>query len=583
MQPEYTDYPAGTAGSGKGPVLVVIVDSVVNQINLLFFFFYKDSKNSKIIESFWEIHAKRENALMKSKLREEKVKTRMLVAETEAIAKVRELQAEQRLTVRSEMTEQMKLYAASATKITKLLLDQSIGTEGTEVKTPPSSPTIAMPRVGRTRHSKSGETDICSEESDSISEPDYESFTRAYNGMKNDKKWVLSTGTIVEDALYNFGIKCMHEHLSHSFVIDPDDENYLNEGIFTQHELEEIRGFQKKVLPPVPQDLLLYLDSFRTRTTADLRRLVFRQEAMDQNFDRHEDFDRDWIRNTVYNLLREYEADSLTKEHLELWLLIHVWSFIDKAFENISGIEAVRGESCCLASSARKNEKRTVAALITLKRKMLGRRGDLIIRKISTEYGCAEAGKLFQGEKGTKLLCEKGLKTPKMLKDIFNSLCAAVDRDEQKVRKLESIGFLHAGLKMSLLRLDSPAGYTCRISRSKLLEIPSQVAEFSSKVLPVILLAWRAKTIVAEMIRLVEEENELDEKDRLQHLLDSCETSSASSKRVKVDLPSALNTLQKRRKKILLTGQLGRPVPLKLKAREVSGSNEDESDGDDSV
>ncbi|RUS30221.1 hypothetical protein BC938DRAFT_479703 [Jimgerdemannia flammicorona] len=159
-----------------------------------------------------------------------------------------------------------------------------------------------------------------------------------------------------------------------------------------------------------------------------------------------------------------------------------------------------------------------------------------------------------------------------MLKDMFNSLCAAVDGDEQKVRKLESIGFLHAGLVMLLLRLDSPAGYTCRVSCSKLLEIPSQVAEFSSKALPVILLTWRAKTIVANMIWLVEEGNELDEENRLQHLLDSCETSSALSKRTKVDLPSTLNHPEET--KIFFNGQLGRPVPLKLKAREVS-ANED--------
>ncbi|RUP48615.1 LOW QUALITY PROTEIN: hypothetical protein BC936DRAFT_144299 [Jimgerdemannia flammicorona] len=105
------------------------IDSVGNQINLLLFSFHKDSKNSKTIQSFWEIYAKKENALMKSKLREEKVKTRALAAETEAITKVRELQSEQLITVRSEMTEQMKLYAASATKTTKLLLDQSIGTK----------------------------------------------------------------------------------------------------------------------------------------------------------------------------------------------------------------------------------------------------------------------------------------------------------------------------------------------------------------------------------------------------------------------------------------------------------------------
>lgn len=41
--------------------------------------------------------------------------------------------------------------------------------------------------------------------------------------------------------------------------------------------------------------------------------------------------------------IREYETDSLKKGgHLEGWLLSHVWLFIDKAFENIEGVEAIR-------------------------------------------------------------------------------------------------------------------------------------------------------------------------------------------------------------------------------------------------
>src|SRR4051794_36851966 len=44
-----------------------------------------------------------------------------------------------------------------------------------------------------------------------------------------------------------------------------------------------------------------------------------------------------------------------------------------------------------------------------------------------------------------------------------------------------------------LLRLDSPAGYVCRILRTKNLEIPSQITQFSTKALPVIMLAWKAK------------------------------------------------------------------------------------------
>jgi len=37
-------------------------------------------------------------------------------------------------------------------------------------------------------------------------------------------------------------------------------------------------------------------------TTSELRKLVFRPEKMDQQFNRSEHFDKDWIRNTIYNL-----------------------------------------------------------------------------------------------------------------------------------------------------------------------------------------------------------------------------------------------------------------------------------------
>jgi hypothetical protein len=187
----------------------------------------------------------------------------------------------------------------------------------------------------------------------------------------------------------------------------------------------------------------------------------------------------------------------------------------------------------------------------------------LLIRKVLVEYGCAEAGRLDGRKNGTKLLWERGLKTPKMMKDIFDKLCEVIDGDERKIRKLETIGFLHSGLSMSLLRLDSPAGYMCRITSSKSFCIPSQVAEFGAKALPVILLAWRAKIIVTNMIRLIEEDVEVDDEERLQNLLDSCETvAPAPSKRPRMYLPSNLDTPPKKR--IIALGELGSPIPFKL-------------------
>ncbi|CAG8642058.1 2847_t:CDS:2, partial [Ambispora leptoticha] len=91
----------------------------------------------------------------------------------------------------------------------------------------------------------------------------YQQFTDKYRKIKEEDKWTLSTEKIVEDALYAFGMKCSHEHLCHSFLIDPDDKNYIQQGIFTPEELKEIQNFSKKKLPSMPDDLLKYLNSFR--------------------------------------------------------------------------------------------------------------------------------------------------------------------------------------------------------------------------------------------------------------------------------------------------------------------------------
>ncbi|PKY26780.1 hypothetical protein RhiirB3_442216 [Rhizophagus irregularis] len=359
---------------------------------------------------------------------------------------------------------------------------------------------------------------------------EFTEFEKTYLKMNDSDKWKLSTGKIVEDALYNFGIKCRHEHLCHSFVIDPNDNIYINEEVFTEAELDEIRKYKLISMPQMPPRLI-------NSDISSLRDAIFKSQQWDSPYNRQTHFDYDWIRNTAYNLLHEYEAGSLEKDHLELWLLVHVWNFVDRGFGNIDGLETARSESSSRASSNRKNRNRTGSAIVKMKRKIMGRRGDLIIRKVSTEYGCSEAGKSFEGNNGTKLLHERGIKAPKMMKDIFYSLCEAVGNEEEKIRKLQSFGFIHSGLMILLLRLDSPAGYTCRITRTKMLEVPSQIAQFGAKVLPVIMvimLAWKAKMIVKETIEFVEQkqysENEEDTDDQLQNLQNSCEFSPPRKK-----------------------------------------------------
>ncbi|CAG8638609.1 7371_t:CDS:2 [Funneliformis caledonium] len=109
------------------------------------------------------------------------------------------------------------------------------------------------------------------------------------------------------------------------------------------------------------------------------------------------------------------------------------------------------------------------------------------MKKNLIEYGCNEVGKIFKGVNGMRILR----------------------------KKLETIGFIHSVL---LLRLDSPAGYVCKISRSKNLEILAGINEFVIKILPIIVM-----TLVNNMIKIVEDIQYGDDDDFIQNLQNSCE------------------------------------------------------------
>ncbi|PKC11075.1 hypothetical protein RhiirA5_243496, partial [Rhizophagus irregularis] len=51
---------------------------------------------------------------------------------------------------------------------------------------------------------------------------------------------VLTSGKVVEDELYKFGIKCNYEHLYYFFIIDSEDRTFVEENIFSPTELKEI-------------------------------------------------------------------------------------------------------------------------------------------------------------------------------------------------------------------------------------------------------------------------------------------------------------------------------------------------------
>ncbi|CAG8814513.1 40407_t:CDS:2, partial [Gigaspora margarita] len=216
------------------------------------------------------------------------------------------------------------------------------------------------------------------------------------------------------------GHSLLEKCLYHLFVIDPNDKIYVNEGVFTKFELDKIKKYKFKPLLQMPQGLLTYLYSFWVYDLLDLRKEILKTQQWDSPYNQKTYFDLNWIRNTMYNLkFRKEIFEIIFDTHLKFHRQ-GIWKY--------------------------------------------GQSGNF--------------GKSFDGNNGSKLLKERGLKTPKMIKDMFYSLCAAVEMEEKKIRKLQSIGFMHADVSNNLF---------------KNVGIPLQIAQFGSKVLPVVILAWKAK------------------------------------------------------------------------------------------
>ncbi|KAI7905775.1 uncharacterized protein BX663DRAFT_468531 [Cokeromyces recurvatus] len=324
-------------------------------------------------------------------------------------------------------------------------------------------------------------------------------FEKSYSKLNNAYKWMLSTGKIVEDALYNFSKKLLVDHPSNSFIIDVDDQTYLKHNIFTEKELEEIK--KENVISttiPIPSKLRDYMNSFNCTTTEKIRQsLVKRQHwETEYNIRKHHDFD--WLKFAVHALLREYESGSLSASKKELWYNIHIWSFIDRIFDDVPSLEVVRSEAMSISSANRKNANRVIGSVSPIERKQIGYKCDFLIRDTtsdheeSLEYGADEVGIRYE-QKGTKLMTEGSAKLPKVLKDMLDHLILK----NKDFIGMKAFGIIHSGLTMQLITADRPHRYITRISRGKELSIPSNVEKFGAKVLPVII-------VVAFIIKLIE-------------------------------------------------------------------------------
>lgn len=343
-------------------------------------------------------------------------------------------------------------------------------------------------------------------------------FESMFKKLDSTKKWILSTGKCVDNELYMFGLQCTFDHPSRSLIIDPYDDNYISYNIFTREELEEIVMYQKKKYPIPSDELKLFMNKYNLDNTEEIRAALEKYHTFQSDYNKDKNADRDWVNFVVYSLVREYENGNMDRPHHEAWYQSHIWSMIESCFDKLKNVEAVVGESACLGTKRRKNDKRHINAISPMPRLKSGYKCDLIFRQyqnkhsIPLEFGASEAKPNIEDESGTKYMQEGLYKLPRVLKDMLDYLLQEINFDDRS-KSIRTVGFLHSGLSSTMIELDRPTTYISRVSRSKAIAISPSVSKFGSTVLPALLSTWVCREIVKEVLQIVSSGDKVNSND----------------------------------------------------------------------
>jgi hypothetical protein len=271
-----------------------------------------------------------------------------------------------------------------------------------------------------------------------VTEEEKQKILYQYSKQADSKKWILSTGKIVEDTMKAVVENSKFEHPVFSFILDPSDLTWFKH--FTKEELNEIRSHRGVNLPKVKEDFQKYLDSFDNPDfqTAD----DFYDYAKEQKFPLRE-YEKRWAQETFVSVAQLFaECDILSLNDFSEHDMLHqIWPFAYKLFSG-SNIKAKLGERCSVANSLRRNEGRCLESELRRAPKKIGAKVDMLFQEGAHELGCCEVGKSNVAIVDNKYLDDGMLKQPKILRDILSALISV---NPSKINDLYSVGFLMMG------------------------------------------------------------------------------------------------------------------------------------------
>ncbi|RCH92754.1 hypothetical protein CU098_009368, partial [Rhizopus stolonifer] len=316
---------------------------------------------------------------------------------------------------------------------------------------------------------------------------DKENIRRMYQELDPDKMWKLSTGTVVEKKMEEFALSCCYEHPVHSLIFDTNDKSWAS--YFTKEEIKEITMYKPKKLDELPDVLNNYIEDLKKLRDVDTLKKKLSEETTCSACE--------WVRYTVLDYFKLFKYGYLPlSDQTEDDMMRRIWFFIDTVFD-ASPIHCRGGEKSSKSSSTSKNINRVLSAVEKIKRKMVGRKVDLLFLRQSLEYGCCECGRY---DVPTKELHDGGFKMTKVLKDMLYCLYKSAP---DVLRHVALPGFLLFETKFTVILCDAPAGHVCRIIRSKTMNLPEEPDEIYNQLFSILTLVYKSRLLMENTRNLV--------------------------------------------------------------------------------
>ncbi|KAI8364083.1 hypothetical protein BD560DRAFT_373425 [Blakeslea trispora] len=327
-----------------------------------------------------------------------------------------------------------------------------------------------------------------------IAEIDMESIALAHSQIEN--KWKLKSGRLVEEIMYSTCMSCHVEHPMHSLILDVDDAIYKT--MLTDKELEEVKDKAANTLcDPLPanlQEIMMKLD--RKKTALSMYDAISEVEAHP-----FRDIDEYWLKQSILNYVLLFaEETQLVKQETEQDLLDDVYGFIKKSCK-LSGTKAY-GAKQSKASSEASNRTRSLASNSLAQRQPCADNADLTFEYNGYELFCLEIGLEDKGANGTKELNERGLRSPKMMK---NFCCRLAKNLNVSPEKIKITNIIISGMSITAQVMSFENGSISLLSRSPRLQMPSSVKEIPRLLPPVLSLIYNLNQVVLSTINVIDD------------------------------------------------------------------------------